>query len=180
MIYTFLAEGFEESEAIIPTDILRRAGFTVKTVGVGGKTVTGSHGIPIVCDITAENADTDSLEAIILPGGMPGTHNLEKDASVQKIIDFSYQNGILICAICAAPSILGHKGLLKGKTATCYSGFEKDLTGADTLQTAVVKDGNFITANGPGAAFKFGFEIVKALTKDGKKTEELKSSMKFE
>ena len=120
------------------------------------------------------------LEAIILPGGMPGTLNLEKDAAVQKIIDFSYQNGILICAICAAPSILGHKGLLKGKTATCYSGFEKDLMGADTLQTPVVRDGNFITANGPGAAFKFGFEIVTALTKDGKKADELKSSMKFE
>lgn len=180
MIYTFLAEGFEESEAIIPTDILRRAGLSVKTVGVGKKTVTGSHGIPIVCDITAENANTDMLEAIILPGGMPGTLNLEKDLYVQRIIDFAAQNEILICAICAAPSILGHKGLLNGKTATCYSGFEKDLTGACTLQTAVVKDGNFITANGPGAAFKFGFEIVTALTGNGKKSEEIKSSMKFE
>lgn len=180
MIYTFLAEGFEESEVIIPTDILRRAGLSVKTVGVGGKTVTGSHGIPIVCDITAEETNTDMLEAIILPGGMPGTVNLEKDLYVQKIIDFAAQNEILICAICAAPSILGHKGLLSGKTATCYSGFEKDLTGAYTIQTAVVRDGNFITANGPGAAFKFGFEIVTTLTGNGKKSEELKSSMKFE
>ena len=161
MIYLFLADGFEECEALAPLDILRRANIDVKTVGVGKKYITGSHGIEVSADITEnEVLLNDDLKGIILPGGMPGTLNLEKNDTVQKAIDFSSEKGLLISAICAAPSILGHKGLLNGKKATCFTGFEADLTGAEVLNNAVVTDGNFITAYGAGAAFEFGFEIL--------------------
>lgn len=178
MIYTFLANGFEECEALVPIDILRRAGFEVLTVGVGGKTVVGSHNIPIICDIETKDVAFESIEAIILPGGMPGTLNLENDQAVQKTVDYAYDNNILIGAICAAPSILGHKNILNGKNATCFDGFEKDLFGAIVQNTAVVKDGNIITAKGAGVAFQFGFELVACLT-DEKTAENLKDKMKF-
>ena len=178
MIYVFLADGFEECEALIPVDILLRAGFNVKTVGVTGKNVKGSHGIEIVTDITADEATTDNLECIILPGGMPGTLNLEKSKTVGEFIDYSVNNDILISAICAAPSILGHKGLLVNKKATCYDGFEKELTGAECTQNAVETDGNIITACGVGAAFEFGFAVLSKL-KGGLFTEKIKKQMKY-
>ncbi len=173
MIYIFLAQGFEECEALVPLDILRRAGIEVNAVGIGSKVVSGSHGIKIECDISENEAVTDKLEGIILPGGMPGTLNLEKSNTVQKFIDFSAENGLLISAICAAPSILGHKNLLSNKTATCFTGFEKDLTGAKVVNEPAVKDGNIITAYGAGAAFDFGFLILEAL-----KGEEIAQNMK--
>ncbi len=179
MIYVFLANGFEECEALAPVDILRRGGLDVKTVGVGGKTVSGSHGIPVVCDITEDEAVTDGLEAIVLPGGMPGTLNLEKSNSVQRFIDFAVQNGLIIGAICAAPSILGHKGLLRGKKATCFPGFEKDLVGAEFSDVAVIRDGNVITAFGAGAAFDFGFELLSAITGDKASADRLSKAMKY-
>ncbi len=178
MIYIFLAQGFEECEALAPVDILRRANFEVQTVGVGSKTVTGSHGIKIECDITEDIAVTRGLQAVILPGGMPGTVNLEKSETVQKFIDFAVKNNILLGAICAAPSILGHKGLLEGRKATCFTGFEKDLTGADVVNDRAVKDGNIVTAYGAGAAFDFGFLLLEALS--GKnKAEVLKKQMRY-
>lgn len=179
MIYVFLANGFEECEALAPVDILRRGGLDVKTVGVGGKTVSGSHGIPVVCDITEDEAVTDGLEAIVLPGGMPGTLNLEKSNSVQRFIDFAVQNGLIIGAICAAPSILGHKGLLRGKKATCFPGFEKDLIGAEFSDVSTVRDGNIITAFGAGAAFDFGFELLAAITGDKASADRLSKAMKY-
>ena len=163
MIYVFLAEGFEECEALAPVDILRRAGIETVTVGMNSKTVTGAHNIPVVCDISENDAVFDRLEGIILPGGMPGTLNLEKNSTVQKFIDFAAENDLLISAICAAPSILGHKNLLNGKKATCFTGFEKDLIGAEISEKPCVTDGKFITAYGAGAAFEFGFAIVEAL-----------------
>ena len=178
MIYTFLADGFEECEALAPIDILRRSGFKVLTVGVGGKTVVGAHNIPVICDIESKDALFENLEAIILPGGMPGTLNLENDQTVQKAIDYAMDNDILIGAICAAPSILGHKNILKGKNATCFDGFEKDLFGASVQNTAVVTDGNIVTAKGAGVAFQFGFELLACLT-DEKTADILKSKMKF-
>lgn len=178
MIYTFLADGFEECEALAPIDILRRAGFKVLTVGVGGKTVVGAHNIPLICDIETKDIAFEKLEAIILPGGMPGTINLENDQTVQKAIDYAYKNNILIGAICAAPSILGHKNILKGKNATCFDGFEKDLFGANVQNTAVVTDGNIVTAKGAGVAFQFGFELLSYLT-DERTSENLKRNMKF-
>ena len=179
MIYVFLADGFEECEALVSVDILRRGGFEVKTVGIGGKTVTGSHKIPVVCDITEEETKADGLQMIILPGGMPGTLNLEKSGCVQRFIDYAAENGLFIGAICAAPLILGRKGLLKGKKATCFPGFEKELLGAEFSDEPVITDGNITTACGAGAAFDFGFRLLSELSGDPKSADALKKSMKF-
>ena len=178
MIYVFLANGFEECEAIAPIDILKRAGFNVITVGVNGKTAVGSHNIPVVCDITADEITFENLKAVVLPGGMPGTINLENNKVVQETIDYAVDNDLLIGAICAAPSILGHKGLLNNKKATCFPGFEKDLLGATVTNTSVVSDGNIITAKGAGVAFDFGFSLL-AYLKDEKTANDLKIQMMF-
>ncbi len=164
MLYCFLAPGFEETEAIAPIDLLRRAKIDVKTVGVGANVITGSHGIPLVCDLTEDEIVLgDALDGVILPGGMPGTLNLEKSAAVQSALDYCRENGKLLCAICAAPSVLGHKGLLKGKEAIAFPGFEKDLQGAVISEKSVVSDGGVITAKGAGVALEFGFAIIAAL-----------------
>jgi 4-methyl-5(b-hydroxyethyl)-thiazole monophosphate biosynthesis len=167
MIYVFLAEGFEEIEALTPVDLLRRAGKKVITVGVGDSVIMGSHGIPVVPDTIAQEAPlTDELEMIILPGGMPGTLNLEKSPYVQAAIDFCMEKNITIGAICAAPSILGHKGLLNGKTAVCYEGFEAQLEGAEISTGSVAVDGNIVTARGAGVAVQFALALVeKAVSK---------------
>lgn len=170
MIYVFLAEGFEEVEALAPVDMLRRAKLEVTTVGVTGKLVKGSHGIPVTADITADELHIDAkMEMIVLPGGMPGTLNEEASPVVQAAIDYCAENDRWIGAICAAPSILGHKGLLQGRTAVCYTGFEKDLTGAEIGASGVVTDGKIITARGAGAAVDFGLTLVGAIL--GKETQ---------
>ena len=172
MVYCFLADGFEELEAIAPIDMLRRAGVEVITVGVTGKNVIGSHGITVVADITADEVVfSNSIDAVILPGGMPGTLNLENNETVQRMIDFAAENGKYLCAICAAPSVLGHKNLLTGKKATAFPGFEKDLYGAEIAEEYVCRDGKFITSRGAGVAVKFGLEIVCALTGEEKSRE---------
>lgn len=164
MVYLFLADGFEIIEALAPIDMLRRAKLDVKTVGVTGKTVTSSCGVAVESDIGIDDFVYDNVDAVILPGGMPGTVNLENNNIVQSAIDKSAENGALICAICAAPSILGHKGLLNGKEATAFPGFEQELSGAVLSDRYVIKDGNIITARGAGVSVDFGLEIVKALT----------------
>ncbi len=177
MIYCFLAEGFEEVEALAAVDMIRRAGLELKTVGVGNKIICGAHSIKVECDCTEDEIIFDSdLNAVILPGGMPGTLNLEKNETVQAVIDFAAENEKLICAICAAPSILGHKGLLKGKEAIAYPGFEKDLSGATVSEKYVVRDGNIITAKGAGVAVDFGLEIVACLS-GRDKSEEIRSAI---
>lgn len=178
MIYLFLAEGFEETEAIAPLDILRRAELEIATVGVGRKTVTGSHGISVVADVMdCEIAPDENCEGIILPGGMPGTLNLEKSETVQKFIDYAVENNLIIGAICAAPSILGHKGILNGKQAVCYDGFETQLFGAEIVDTRVCRDGNIITAIGAGAALEFGFKLTEAFA-NLSQAKRIKESMK--
>ncbi|MBR3267556.1 MAG: DJ-1/PfpI family protein [Oscillospiraceae bacterium] len=164
MIYIFLAEGFEEIEALTPADCLRRAGRTVKTVGIGGSVIAGSHGIAVQTDLTEDEVRLDdSLEMVILPGGMPGTRNLQKNPTVRKAIQFCADQNRLLAAICAAPSVLGEMGLLRGKTATCYPGFEPELTGCNAVAEPVCRDGNLITGRGPGAAMDFGLALVAAL-----------------
>ena len=164
MILAFFADGFEEVEAITPVDYLKRAGVAVETVAVGDITVTGAHGISIVCDkTTADIKDFNAVDGIILPGGMPGTINLEKDETVQSSIDFCVAENKLVAAICAAPSILGHKNLLDGKFATCFPGFENDLGNVVLSDKFAVRDGNIITAKGAGAASEFAFEIIAYL-----------------
>lgn len=169
MIYVFLADGFEETEAIAPIDMLRRAGLDVVTVGIKNDGVKSSHGVPVLCDITDMQVELDErLEMIVLPGGMPGTLNLEGNMMVQSTIDYCVEHNIPIGAICAAPSILGKKGLLSGKEAICFPGFEKFLTGAKLSDKKVVTDGIFTTAAGAGVAIEFGLELVRVLTGDEK------------
>ncbi len=164
MIYVFFADGFEEIEALTPVDYLRREGIELKTVGVTGKTVMGSHGVPVVCDITKEDISFNDMDGIILPGGMPGTLNLEKSEKVQTAIDYCQDNGKQLAAICAAPSIFGHKNILTNREAICFPGFEKDLHGAVISDKFAVTDGNIITAKGAGSASEFAFEIIKYLS----------------
>lgn len=164
MVYLFLADGFEEIEALCVLDFLRRAGVSVTTVGVSGNVAHGSHNIPVVCDITEDKLDTDSdFEMIILPGGMPGSTNLDNSLVVDKMIKKAISKDKFICAICAAPFILGKRGLLKGKRAICYPGFEGQLTGATIVNQGVVRDGKIITGRAMGSAHDFGLEIVEAL-----------------
>ncbi len=178
MVYLFLAEGFEECEALIPLDIVRRANIEIKTVGISGKTVSGSHNISVVCDTVIDDIEfTDDISAIILPGGMPGTLNLKANKKLEQFILTANSKGILISAICAAPLILGNLGLLKEKTAVCYPGFEDELAGAKISSNTVAVCDNIITAKGVGAAFEFGFEILNKLTCDSDSTNNLKKSM---
>ena len=165
MLYMFLADGFEEVEAIAALDVIRRAGLEIKTVGVNSDTVKGSHNIPVICDTTADKISFDETVAgIILPGGMPGTTNLMNNDIINKFIDLCYENNKLICAICAAPMILGRKGLLHGKEAVCFPGFEDELKGAVISEKYICNSDSLITAKGMGSAIKFGLEIVAELT----------------
>ena len=163
MIYVFLAEGFEEIEALATVDVLRRAELPVQTVGVGGEWIRGSHGMRIEADIREDGMDLTKAQAVVLPGGMPGTRNLEASAAVQGALDYMAENDRYIAAICAAPSILGHRGMLAGKRATCFPGFEKDCTGATLLDVPAVADGRIITGKGAGAAIDFALTIVEQL-----------------
>lgn len=163
MVYVFLADGFEEIEALTPVDYLRRCEIEVQTIGVRGKMVRGAHGITVIADGTMYDVDVEKIEMIVLPGGMPGTLNLERSHLLQNVIDYCAEQKIPIGAICAAPSILGHKGLLDGKRATCYIGFEKELGNAEYTGAAVETDGCFITACGAGAANEFAFALAEYL-----------------
>lgn len=163
MVYVFLADGFEIIEALSPVDMLRRAKIETKLVGVTGEIVTSSCGVAVKTDMLIDEFDFYDVEAVVLPGGMPGTLNLENNQTVQNIIDNASNTNAFICAICAAPSILGHKGLLNEKEATCFPGFENALEGASLSEDFVVTDGKFITARGAGVSVDFGLEIVKQL-----------------
>lgn len=175
MIYVFLADGFEETEALGPVDVLRRAGIDVMTVGVTGKTVTGSHRIPVIADMTIDEAGTKDLEAVVLPGGLPGTTNLEKDERVQSFLNYCNENGKYLCAICAAPSVFGHRGFLKGREATAYPGFDRELEGALLSDKYVVHSDNFITARGAGVSLEFGAEIASVFVGKEKANDILKA-----
>ena len=170
-IYVFLAEGFEEVEALTPVDVLRRAGLPVKTVSVTGVlTVNGAHGVPVVA-VKEEDA-----EMIVLPGGLPGATNLDAHEGLGKLIMTFAEAGRPLSAICAAPLVYGKRGLLKGKKVTCYPGFEKYLEGAEYTAALVEKDGNFITGKGPGAAMAFSFAIAEKYV-GAEKVTELKQGM---
>lgn len=163
MIYMFLAEGFEEVEALAPLDLIRRAGLDIKTVGIGAESITGAHGITVMADMLDKDFSDNAPDMVILPGGMPGTKNLDASDTVHRAISYAVKSGSYICAICAAPMILGKLGLLRGKNAVSYPGFEKYLDGATVLDQKVVRDGQIITAKGMGAALEFGLCIVEAL-----------------
>ncbi|MDR1222061.1 MAG: DJ-1/PfpI family protein [Tannerella sp.] len=161
----FLATGFEELEATGTIDILRRGEIETVTVSVtGDKTVTGVHGIPVIADKLFEEVDCTLYDALILPGGGPGSENLNKHEGLRKALVDAYENNRLLAAICASPRVFGSLGLLKGKKATCYPGIEPELTGATPVNEPTVTDHNIITGRGPGLVFNFGLEIIRYLT----------------
>ena len=163
MILVLLADGFEEIEALTPVDMLRRAGLNVKTVAIGSKIAVGSHKIPVICDMEAAEVKEDEISMVILPGGMPGSLNLDASSYTDKFIDAALKNGGRLAAICAAPLVLGRRGLLSNKEAICYPGFEHELKGAKISEKSVVTDGHITTAKGMGVALAFAEELVRLL-----------------
>ncbi len=176
MIYVFLADGFEEIEALAPVDILRRAELPVTTVGIGGKMITGAHGIVVQADCTEDEMDISTAEMVMLPGGKQGTANLDASETVRRSVLWCVENDRYVSAICAAPSVLGHLGVLQGKMATCFPGWESELTGARLCTDSAVQDGKIITGRGAGASLEFGFQLVRAL-KDNETAESIRASM---
>ena len=166
MVYLFLANGFEEIEALFPLDLLRRGGVKVTTLGVGGEEIVGSHGIHVLADQRDLFFRDGAPEMVILPGGMPGASNIDASPVVEQAIRACLSSGGYLAAICAAPFILGKRGLLDGKEAICYPGFEKDLKGATISKKKVVRDGKIITAAGVGVAKEFGLELLRTLKGD--------------
>lgn len=163
MVYLFMADGFEEVEGLTVVDILRRAGVTIQTVSImGRKNVVSSHNIEIMADMLFEEI-TEPADMLILPGGIPGTPNLNAHAGLDQLIRESAEKNIYMAAICAAPTVFGSKGLLKGRKATCYPGMEDGLLGANAVQDKVVVDGNFITSRGLGTAIDFGLKLAEIL-----------------
>ena len=163
-VFIFLAEGFEETEAVATMDIMLRGDLDVTSVSISGKLpVTGAHGIAVNADTLFEKADISSGDMLVLPGGMPGAANLNAHAGVKSALEQYAASGKKIAAICAAPLVLGGLGLLQGKKATAYPSFEPTLTGATFVKSPVVKDGNIITGRGPGFVFEFGLAIVEEL-----------------
>ena len=160
----FLATGFEEMEAVGTIDILRRGNIETVTVSItGNKTVLGVHNIPVIADELFENIDCNAYDALVLPGGGPGSEMLNKHEGLRKALAAHNENGKLIAAICASPRVFGSLGLLKGKNATCYPGIEPELIGATLSNEPAVKDGNIITGRGPGLVFDFGLAIITHL-----------------
>ena len=176
MIAILLADGFEEIEALTPLDILRRAGLDVKTVAIGSKIAIGSHGISVICDVSASEVNLSELTMVVLPGGMPGSLNLDASEHTAKMIDAVLENGGRLAAICAAPLVLGRRGLLDGKSAVCYPGFEDELKGATIAETPVVTDGNITTAKGMGVATEFSLELVRVILGE-KKAQEISDAI---
>ncbi len=161
--YMLLADGFEEVEALAALDLLRRGGIEIKTVGITGATVTGAHGITVAADILPRDAGGE-ISLLVLPGGMPGTTNLDASPETDRLIAETLAAGGRIGAICAAPSILGRRGLLRGREAVCYPGFEDTLSGASIPLRRVVTSDCFTTAVGMGAALEFGLELLRLLS----------------
>lgn len=160
----FFAEGYEEIEALTVVDLCRRAGVEIQMISVTGEgSVAGSHGICVKMDALLTEVDFGQLDMLILPGGMPGTRNLEGCAPLMEELDRFYAAGKWIAAICAAPSVFGHRGYLKGRKAVCYPSFEGELAGAQVLSEKAVADGNVITGRGMGCAIPFGLIIVEKL-----------------
>ncbi|MBQ4054329.1 MAG: DJ-1/PfpI family protein [Clostridia bacterium] len=182
MIYLFLADGFETVEALCPLDLLRRAGANVKTVGVTGKTVTSRQGVPVTADLVIDEISIDDRpEMIILPGGLPGADNLDKNKELDRMIKVCAVRGAYLAAICAAPYLLGARGILEGKKATCYPDptFIDRLIGTEYVDAGVVCDDNVITARAMGSSVEFGLELIKVLFSE-EKANEIAASIYFE
>lgn len=163
MVYVLLGTGFEEIEAITPVDLLRRANIPVLTVGVSGKTVTGSHGISVTADITLEEMDLTDLEMIVLPGGLKGVASLRESRAALDAVRFAWENGKFVAAICAAPTILAELHIPDGREAVCYPGFESAMGSAAVVQKPCVRSGKLITGASAGCAVPFALALIEAL-----------------
>ncbi len=178
-VVMLFATGYEEVEALMTVDLLRRGGVEVKMASISDEDmVTGSHGISVEMDCCLGEVDLEMQDAVILPGGMPGTTNLMASKAVQATLQKMNDDGKIVAAICAAPSVLGQCGLLQGKEATCYPGFEDQLIGAKVVEKPVVSDGNMVTSRGLGTAMEFGFRLIEMLV-SGEKAEEIRSQIIF-
>jgi len=178
-VYEFIANGSEEIEALTVIDVLRRGGVDAKTVSItGSEYVECSHGVTIKCDITIEAVDLSDADFLLLPGGLPGATNLLEHEGVREAIMRQATDGKKVGAICAAPMVLGDLGLLRGKKATCYPGFEKYMDGAEYTADIFTVDGNIITGCGPAATLPYSFAILEMLT-DHDTAEGLKEGMMF-
>lgn len=178
MVYVLLANGFEEIEAITPIDIMKRAGIEVKTVSITDDlNVLGTHDISVLADIKLTDVKKEEMDLLMLPGGA-GHTNLDESSDVHNLINYAYENDLYIAAICASPSIIGKMGLLKGKKATAFPGFERFLIGAEVVPDKVAVSGKIITAKGAGASAEFGFSIVEKL-KDRETACKLKEIMQY-
>ena len=178
-VYEFLATGFEDIEALIPLDIMRRAGVDFKTVSVTGSLVVESaHGVKIEADMLIEDADFGDADLLMLPGGLPSATNLNAHAGVRKALVEHNVRGKMIGAICAAPMVLGGLGMLEGKRATCYPGFEKYLEGAEYTNELCTVDGNITTGEGPAAALPYAYKLLAALT-DAKTADGIADGMMY-
>jgi protein deglycase len=167
-----LAVGFEEVEAVTVIDLLRRAGLTVTTASLRSQTtVKGAHGVEIQAETTLSDVKGRVFDAVVLPGGMPGTTNLAESPEIGNLIQKHAEKGFLVAAICAAPTVLAKHGLLNGKKATCYPGCEGKMTGARVLAETVVEDGNVITSRGPGTAIPFALKLIERLVGQAKAKE---------
>ena len=173
MIYEFLADGFEEVEALAVVDVLRRAECEVKTVSImDSKTVMGAHGIPVTADMMFAESDFADAELLVLPGGLPGAEYLSDHEGLVKLLKKQNDSGKRIAAICASPALVfGRHGLVNGKKATCYPGLEEKLTGAQPVDDIVVTDGNVTTSKGPATAVAFGLELAKIMAGEAKADE---------
>ena len=168
MIYVFLATGFEDIEALAPVDIMRRAGLQVQTVSITGERIVQSaHGVGIEADLLLPDVDFTKAKMLVLPGGLPGSTNLDACQPLTNAIKQHFEAGGAIAAICAAPLVFGHLGLLEGRRATCYPGIEGEMKGATYTAAIVEQDGNIITGKGPAAAFEFGYAIVDFFLGEG-------------
>lgn len=164
MVYMLLGTGFEETEAIAPLDLLRRAGVQVLTVGITGRTVYGSHNIGVQADILLDEMDLTDLDMIILPGGMGGVASVRASQPALEALKFAWENGKFVAAICAGPTVLADLGITDGKKATCYPGFETGMGNALMAENAAcVRDGNLITGTSAGCAIPFGLALIAAL-----------------
>ena len=180
MIVVFLANGCEEVEALTQIDVLRRGGVDVKGVSItADKTVTGAHGIEFMADCTIYDIDFDTVDMVVLPGGLEGRNNLMNSREVVAVCKKFNETGKLVAAICASPSVLGENGILEGKRAVCYPGFEGQCKGAEIAEGEnVVRDGNIITSRGPATAMEFGIELLRAAAGD-KTAEDVAAGLLF-
>lgn len=179
-VYIFLADGFEEIEGLTVLDLLRRAEITTSTVSITGRRrVRGSHHIAVEADLLFEETDFSEAQLFVLPGGMPGTKHLKEHSSLCTLLKEAYARGRRLAAICAAPSVLGELGLLEGKTAVCYPGFEEALTGAFVTQNPVEISGNVITSRGLGTAIPFALSLIEQL-KGNEAAEKIAASIIYE